>query len=204
MSSSTTAPQSWSYSSLLLVSVLSGTPCPICGRAEEVRADAVCFTPTATTVRRSGSSWTLQPRTSPNRNILQTLTEVRPLPASSGHTQLHPPEKKNCLLLLHSFAQYSDKETNNALFPRDSVCSTQVTNLITYLSLLSQIPLDQRLHSTLCATQRDPGSLCSETRWALGGSGAPQRRAVQRTQRWSVTAANLWRCSFASRASRKS
>lgn len=73
----------WSYSPSYLVSVPSGTPCLICGRAEEVRADAVCFTPTATTTaRRSGSWWMLQPRTSLNTNIIQTLTDVRPLHAA--------------------------------------------------------------------------------------------------------------------------
>lgn len=78
-----TALQSWSYSPSCLVSVLSGTPCLICGRAEELRAGAVCFTP-VTAAQRSGSWWTPHPRTSLNRNIIQIHTDVRPLPAFSA------------------------------------------------------------------------------------------------------------------------
>lgn len=65
-----------------MFSALTGTPCLICGRAEEERTGAVFFTlgPTpATAVRRSGSWWTLRPRTSLNIS-LPTHTEVRPLP----------------------------------------------------------------------------------------------------------------------------
>lgn len=65
----------------LVVSALSGTPCLICGRGEEARTDAVSFT-LATAAQRSGSWWTLHPRTSLNRSIIQTHTDVRPLPAA--------------------------------------------------------------------------------------------------------------------------
>ncbi len=81
MSSVTEALQSSSYSPSRLVSVLSGTPCLICGRGEEARTDAVCFTP-ATAARRSGSWWTLHPRTFLNPNLIQTHTDVRSLPAA--------------------------------------------------------------------------------------------------------------------------
>ena len=63
---------------------LSGTPCLICGRGEEARTDAVCFT-LATAAQRIGSWWMLHPRTSLNRNLIQTHTGVRPLLHSFAH-----------------------------------------------------------------------------------------------------------------------
>lgn len=74
--------------------VLSGTPCLICERAEEARTGAVCFTPAgegaeaaeeaaAGAARRSGSWWTLRPRTSQNTRTPATHTEVGPLPAAT-------------------------------------------------------------------------------------------------------------------------
>lgn len=62
---------------------------------------------------------------------------------------------------------------------------------------LFQIPSDQL--STLCGLR----GLSCETSWALGGLDASPRRAAPRPRRWRRMAANLWRCSFASRASRK-
>lgn len=70
---------------LCCCAALSGTPCLICERGEEARTGAVCFTPatTSATARRSGSWWTLHPRTSQNRRTPPTRTEVCPLPAAS-------------------------------------------------------------------------------------------------------------------------
>lgn len=70
---------------LCCCAALSGTPCLICERGEEARTGAVCFTPatTSATAQRSGSWWTLHPRTSQNRRTPPTRTEVCPLPAAS-------------------------------------------------------------------------------------------------------------------------
>lgn len=105
-------------------------------------------------------------------------------------------------------AQYFDKYTNNAFFLNSSICCScrlhaQFETAKSNETLLFQIPLDQHFLLTLGATHRGQRGLCFETWWALGDLDVAVRHAVPRTPQWSVTAANLWRCSFAFRANRK-